>query len=133
MQNDPVGVVDLLDVAGRISPHERNDPHTGFKGVVEATMLIGGENQIAAKRTIGERRCLTNTSPAGLDHVRANMPRAPAFETAAASSGAADIGAWTIGCSILSNSHTGVRTTTTSLSLAAPASGKEQSGTHRPV
>ena len=59
-----------------------------------------------------------------MDHVSANMPSAPAFETAAASSGTADIGAWTIGCSIPSSSQTGVRTTTTypfSLQLAAPA------------
>ena len=38
------------------------------------------------------------------------MPSAPAFETAAASRGTAAIGAWTIGCSIPSISHTGVRT-----------------------
>ena len=50
------------------------------------------------------------TSPAGVDHVSATMPSAPAFETAAASSGTADIGAWTIGCSIPSSSQTGVRT-----------------------
>jgi hypothetical protein len=60
VQNDSVGVVDLLDVASGISPHERHDPHTGFKGLVETTMLIGGENQIAAERTIGERRRLAN-------------------------------------------------------------------------
>ena len=60
VQNDSVGVVDLLDVAGGISPHQRHDPHTGFQGLVKATVLIGVENQIAAKRTIGERRRLTN-------------------------------------------------------------------------
>src|SRR5580704_2759872 len=52
-------------------------------------------------------------SPAGVDHVRASIPSAPAFETAAASPGTADIGAWTIGCSIPSVWHTGVRTSTT--------------------
>jgi hypothetical protein len=36
------------------------------------------------------------------------MPSAPAFETAAASPVMSDIGAWTIGRSIPSNSHTGV-------------------------
>jgi len=36
------------------------------------------------------------------------MPSPPAFETAAASSGTADIGAWTIGCSMPSSSQTGV-------------------------
>ena len=54
-----------------------------------------------------------------MDHVNANMPSAPAFETAAASSGTADIGAWTIGCSMPSSSQTGVRTITTY--LFAPA------------
>src|SRR5271168_3181630 len=53
------------------------------------------------------------TSPAGVDHVSANMPSAPAFETSAASWGTADIGACTIGCSIPSTSQTGVRTDTT--------------------
>jgi hypothetical protein len=64
-------------------------------------------------------------SPAGLDHVSANMPSAPAFETAAASSGTADIGACTIGSSIPSNSQTGVRTTTTYpvAPIEAPATG----------
>jgi hypothetical protein len=38
------------------------------------------------------------------------MPSAPAFETAAASWGIAAMGAWTIGCSIPSSSHTGVVT-----------------------
>ena len=38
------------------------------------------------------------------------MPSAPAFETAAASSATADMGAWTMGCSIPSSSQTGVRT-----------------------
>ena len=38
------------------------------------------------------------------------MPSAPAFETAAASRGTATMGARTIGCSIPSNSHTGVLT-----------------------
>ena len=60
MQDDSVGVVDLLDVAGGISPKQRHDPQTGFKGLVKTTVLIGGENQIAAKRTIGECRRLAN-------------------------------------------------------------------------
>src|ERR1700735_2046699 len=38
------------------------------------------------------------------------MPSAPAFETAAARRGMAAMGAWTIGCSIPSSSHTGVLT-----------------------
>ena len=38
------------------------------------------------------------------------MPSAPASETAAASWGMAAMGAWTIGCSIPSISHTGVLT-----------------------
>ena len=76
-------------------------------------MLIGGENQIAAEGTIGERRRSRTTSPAGSDHVSVTMPSPPAFETAAASSGTATIAAKTIGCSIPSSSQTGVRTTAT--------------------
>jgi hypothetical protein len=38
------------------------------------------------------------------------MPSAPAFETAAANWVMAAMGAWTIGCSIPSISHTGVLT-----------------------
>ena len=48
-----------------------------------------------------------------MDQVSANIPSTPAFETAAASSGTADIGAWTIGCSIPSSSQTGVRIAST--------------------
>ena len=43
------------------------------------------------------------------------MPSAPAFETAAASPGTAAIGACTIGCSMPSKSHTGVRIALTPL------------------
>ena len=50
------------------------------------------------------------TAPTSSDHVSVSMPSAPAFETAAASRGTATMGAMTIGCSIPSNSHTGVRT-----------------------
>jgi hypothetical protein len=113
VQNDSVGVVDLLDVAGGIAPHQRHDPHPGFNGLVKATVLIGGDNQIAAKRTIGERLRLANHVSGGSGPRQGHMPSAPAFETAAASWGTADIGAWTIGCSIPSSSQTGVRTNTT--------------------
>jgi hypothetical protein len=61
------------------------------------------------------------TYPAGVDHVSATMPSAPGFETAAASWGTADIGAWTIGCSIPSRSQTGVRTNITYLFAPTPA------------
>ena len=113
VQNHSVRLVDLLDVPGGIPPEQRHDPQTGFEGIVEATVLIGVQNQIAAKRSIGESAVSRTTSPAGVDHVNANMPSAPALETAPASWGTADIGAWTIGCSIPSSSQTGVRTTTT--------------------
>ncbi|MGO8863453.1 MAG: hypothetical protein ACLQRH_22230 [Acidimicrobiales bacterium] len=68
------------------------------------------------------------TSPAGVDHVKVNMPSAPALETAAASSGTADIGAWTMGCSIPSSSHTAVRTTTTYPSLQLQAGNQRSCG-----
>ena len=60
VQNDSVGVVDLLDITGGISPEQRHDPQTGFKGLVKATVLIGAENQISGKRAVGERRRFTN-------------------------------------------------------------------------
>ena len=113
MEKNRVGVVDLLDVAGGISPHQRHDPQTGFERFVNATVLIGVEDQIAANGRSVSAAVSRTGSPAGVDHVSANMPSAPAFDTAAASSGTADIGAWTIGCSIPSSSQTGVRTNTT--------------------
>jgi hypothetical protein len=48
-----------------------------------------------------------------VDQVSVTMPSPPAFETAAASSGTATMAAKTIGFSISSSSHTGVRITTT--------------------
>ena len=54
VQDEAVGLVDLLDIAGGISPEQRHDPQTRFKGLVKALVLIGVENQIAAERTIGE-------------------------------------------------------------------------------
>ena len=60
VQNDSVGIVDLFDVAGGISEEQRHDTHSGFKGLVKATMLVGVENQIASEGTIGKRRRLTN-------------------------------------------------------------------------
>ena len=39
LQNDSVGVVDVLDVADGISPEQRHDPRTGFKGLVNATVF----------------------------------------------------------------------------------------------
>jgi hypothetical protein len=73
-------------------------------------VVILGEDKVAAERPRGQRRRLPNVGTASADQVSVTMPRAPAFETAAASRGIAAMGAWTIGCSIPSNSHTGVRT-----------------------
>ena len=50
------------------------------------------------------------TAPMSADQVNVTMPSAPAFETAAAAWGMSTMGAWTIGCSIPSISHTGVLT-----------------------
>jgi len=60
VQNDSVRLVNLLDVAGGISPKQRDDPHTRFEGLIEPTVLVGVEDQIAAKRAIGERSRLTD-------------------------------------------------------------------------
>src|SRR5581483_4359862 len=49
------------------------------------------------------------TAPASSAHPSPKVPRPPAFETAAGRRGSAATGASTIGSSIPSNSHTGVR------------------------
>ena len=54
------GVVDLLDVAAGITPEKRDDPQAGLKGLVKPTVVIFGENEVAAERPRGQRRRLTN-------------------------------------------------------------------------
>jgi hypothetical protein len=65
------------------------------------------------------------------------VPSAPAFETAAASWGSADIGAWTIGWSIPSSSQTGVRTSATypfaPAGVASTSPEADPSGPRRPI
>src|SRR5580658_4298589 len=68
---------------------------------------------------------LTWSSPAGVDHVSVTIPSPPALETAAANSGTATMAARTIGCSMPSNSQTGVRTVATSVS---PGSSRSPAG-----
>ncbi len=60
VHNDPPGGVHRLDVAAGIPPHERDDPQAGLEGLVKAAVTIFGENQVAAERPRGQRRCRTN-------------------------------------------------------------------------
>jgi hypothetical protein len=60
VHNDSPGVMHLLDVAARITQKERHDPQAGLKSLVKATVMIFGENEVAAKRPSGQRRCLTD-------------------------------------------------------------------------
>jgi hypothetical protein len=52
--------VHRLDVAAGIPPDKRDDPQAGFEGLVKATVVIFGEDEVAAERSRGQRRCLTN-------------------------------------------------------------------------
>jgi len=97
-----------VDVALGIAEDERNDPQASRKGLIDSTVLIRGESEVAAKRTIGQRCRSRTRSPASSAHHSPMVPTAPAFETAAGSRGSAAIGAETIGWSIPSNSHAGV-------------------------
>jgi hypothetical protein len=58
--DDSPGVVHGLDVAAWIPQHERDDPQAGFEGLVKATMLILGENEVAAERPLGQLRRLAH-------------------------------------------------------------------------
>ena len=58
VQDNPPGVVDLLDVAAGVSQEKRHDPQAGVEGLVKATVPIFSEYEVAAKRLRGERRCL---------------------------------------------------------------------------
>ena len=59
-QNESARIVDPLDIASGISEKQGHDPQTGLEGLIEATVLIGGENQVAAEGTIGQRCRLAN-------------------------------------------------------------------------
>lgn len=53
LQKERVGIVDLVDVVTWIPPHQRHDPKAGVESLFEATVLIGGDDQIAAERSVG--------------------------------------------------------------------------------
>ena len=60
VHDKPSGVMHQLDVALGIAEDERHDPQTSRKGLIDSMVLIGGENEVAAKRTIGQRCRFTN-------------------------------------------------------------------------
>ena len=53
VHNDSPGVVHRLDVAAGVPQHKRDDPQAGVKGLVKATVMIFGENEVAAERPRG--------------------------------------------------------------------------------
>jgi hypothetical protein len=55
MHDEPSGVVHQVDVALGIPEYERHDPQAGRKGLIDSTVLIRIESEVAAKRTIGQR------------------------------------------------------------------------------
>jgi hypothetical protein len=54
VQNKPCGVMHHVDIALGTAPEERHDPQTGRKSLVDPTVLVRGENEVAAKRSIGQ-------------------------------------------------------------------------------
>jgi hypothetical protein len=84
-------------------------------------VLIGVEDQIAAKRTIRERRYLTNHVSGGSGPRQRQHAEYAGIRDRCRQLGTADIGACTIGCSIPSSSQTGVRTNSTYPSFRCPA------------
>src|SRR3954454_21785135 len=97
-----------VDVARGIAEDERHEPQASRKGLIDSTVLIGGETKLPANGRSVRPTVARTTSPASSDHGSPRLPRPPAFETAAGRRGSAAPGAWTTGSSIPSNSHTGV-------------------------
>ncbi len=91
-------------------------------------MPIGAEIRLPPSGRSVSPGLSRTTSLAGAHHVTANMPSAPAFETAAASWGTPDIGTWTIGCSIPSNVRTVVRTIIDYLLVPTGSAGNQPRG-----
>jgi hypothetical protein len=60
MQHKPSGVVHGVDIALGIAPEERDDPQAGRKRLIDSMVLVRGENEVASKRAIGQRRRFTN-------------------------------------------------------------------------
>ena len=52
-----------VDIAIGIAQQKRDDPQTSGKRLIESTVLIRGESEVAAKRTIGQRRRFTDHIP----------------------------------------------------------------------
>jgi hypothetical protein len=50
------GVMYRVDIAGGIAQQERDDSQTSGKRLIESTVLIGGENEVAGNGPLGERR-----------------------------------------------------------------------------
>jgi hypothetical protein len=50
VHNDSPSTMHPLDVTARIAPNERHDPQASLKSLVGATVLILGEDKVAANR-----------------------------------------------------------------------------------
>jgi hypothetical protein len=60
MHNKPSGVMHQVDIDVGIAKDERHDPQASGNGLIDSTVLIRGESEVATKRTIGQRCRLTN-------------------------------------------------------------------------
>ena len=60
VQDDSPGVVHALDVAAGIPHMNETIRNPAVQGLVQATVVIFGENEVAAERPRGQRRRLTN-------------------------------------------------------------------------
>jgi hypothetical protein len=67
------GVMHRVDVAAGIAEEERHAAQASRKGLIDSTVLIGGKNEVAGKRSVGEGCRFTNHNPCVL---RPRQPQA---------------------------------------------------------
>jgi len=60
VHDEPSGVVHRVDIAPGVAPEERHDPQARRECLIDAAVLIEGENEVPGKRPVGERSGLTD-------------------------------------------------------------------------
>ena len=109
VHDKPSGVMHLVDVAAGIAPEERHDPQTRRKCLIDSMVLIRGENEVAGKGPVGEGCRFPNHVSGIIGPPQPQGAEAAGIRDRGGQAGiCSDSGASTIGCSIPSNSHTGV-------------------------
>ena len=108
--DDSPGGVHRLDVAVRISPEKRDDPQAGVKGLVKATVVIFGENEVAAERRVVSAAVSRTTRSASSDQRQHHHAERAGIRDRRGQPGKSQ--PWAPGRSVVhpSISHTGVRT-----------------------